>query len=100
MSNSMVMDLTKGSIAKLLLKFAFPLFLSNTFTMAGCTIVGQNLGAKKYKRVPEILKTVTICSMIVCGLFTLVILIYPNRVFSAFIYDKKSLKSHQSLLCL
>ncbi|MBE7026593.1 MAG: MATE family efflux transporter [Ruminococcaceae bacterium] len=48
MSNSMVNDLTKGNVTKLLLKFAFPLFLSNAlqaiYNIVDMIVVGQYIG--------------------------------------------------------
>ncbi len=61
--------------------------VSNSFTTAGSAMVGQNLGAKKDERIPEILKTVTVCGFIVSGAAALAILFFPNQVFSAFTSD-------------
>ncbi|MBR5236275.1 MAG: MATE family efflux transporter [Clostridia bacterium] len=61
--------------------------ISNSFTTAGSAMVGQNLGAKKDERIPEILKTVTICGFVVSGAAGLVILFFPQQVFSAFTGD-------------
>ncbi len=48
MSNTMVKDLTKGNVVKLLLAFAFPLFLSNAlqaiYNIVDMIVVGQCLG--------------------------------------------------------
>ena len=47
-SNTMVRDLTKGNVAKLLLQFAFPLFLSNAlqaiYNIVDMMVVGQCIG--------------------------------------------------------
>lgn len=58
--------------------------VSNSFTTAGASMVGQNLGAKKYKRVPQIMSVVFICGMIISAVFTLVIWLFPDGVFSIF----------------
>ena len=58
--------------------------VSNSFTTAGASMVGQNLGAKKYKRVPQIMSVVFICGMIISTVFTLVIWFFPDGVFSIF----------------
>lgn len=58
--------------------------VSNSFTTAGASMVGQNLGAKKYKRVPQIMSVVFICGMIISTVFTLVIWLFPDGVFSIF----------------
>ncbi len=66
--------------------------VSNSFTTAGSAMVGQNLGAKKDDRVPEILKTVSICSMIISVVLSLVLAIFPSSVFSAFTSDTRVLE--------
>ncbi len=49
MSNAIVKDLTRGSVAKTLLKFAFPLFLSNAlqaiYNIVDMIVVGQFIGS-------------------------------------------------------
>lgn len=61
--------------------------VSNSFTTAGASMVGQNLGAKKYQRVPQIMGVVFICGMIISLVLTLVVLLFPNAVFSVFTTD-------------
>ena len=61
--------------------------ISNSFTTAGSAMVGQNLGAKKYERVPEILKTVAIFSFAITGVLCAVMLIFPKQVYGAFTSD-------------
>ena len=61
--------------------------ISNSFTTAGSAMVGQNLGAKKYERIPEILKTVTVFSFGVIGALCFVMLVFPNQVYGAFTND-------------
>ncbi len=65
--------------------------VSNSFTAAGSAMVGQNLGAKKDERIPLILKTVGMCGTIISTVFSLVILVFPNIVFSAFTSDAQVL---------
>ena len=61
--------------------------VSNSFTTAGSSMVGQNLGAKKYKRVPQIMGVVCVCGMIISVVLTLVVLLFPDAVFSIFTTD-------------
>ena len=61
--------------------------ISNSFTTAGSAMVGQNLGARKYERIPEILKTVAVFSFGVIGALCVVMLVFPNQVYSAFTSD-------------
>ena len=65
--------------------------VSNSFTTAGSAMVGQNLGAKKDERIPEILKTVGICGTVIATIFTVVVCVFPNAVFGAFTSDKEVL---------
>ncbi len=65
--------------------------VSNSFTTAGSAMVGQNLGAKKDERIPEILKTVGICGTVIATIFTVVVYVFPNAVFGAFTRDKEVL---------
>lgn len=65
--------------------------VSNSFTTAGSAMVGQNLGAKKDERIPSILMTVMYCGMIITILCTIVMLVFPNQVFSAFTSDPEVL---------
>ncbi len=65
--------------------------VSNSFTTAGSAMVGQNLGAKKDERIPQILKTVGICGTVIATIFTVVVYVFPNAVFGAFTSDKEVL---------
>lgn len=61
--------------------------VSNSFTTAGSTMVGQNLGARKYDRVPRILNTVTVCSMLISTICAAAMLIFPQQIFDMFTPD-------------
>ena len=65
--------------------------VSNSFTTAGSAMVGQNLGAKKDERIPQILKTVGVCGTVIATIFTVVVCVFPNAVFGAFTSDKEVL---------
>ena len=61
--------------------------VSMSFTTAGSSMVGQNLGAGKYDRIPRILGTI---AAIVMGLFTVlsaVVLLIPSQLFGMFTSD-------------
>lgn len=72
--------------------------VSNSFTTAGSAMVGQNLGAKKDGRVPEILRTVAVCSTIIAVVLTVVMTVFPNQVFETFTSDKDVLKNASLLI--
>lgn len=61
--------------------------ISQSFTTAGSTMVGQNLGARKYKRVNETLFTILIIGLGFALLFTSVMLLWPEGVYGMFTPD-------------
>jgi len=54
-------------------------------------MVGQNLGAKKYERVPRILNTVGICSMAISTVCTLAMAFFSKPIFDMFTTDAQVL---------
>ena len=58
--------------------------VSNSFTTAGSSMVGQNLGARKYERVPRILGTVIASTVIVSTVCTLAIAFFSAPIFRMF----------------
>lgn len=61
--------------------------ISQSFTTAGSTMVGQNLGARKYKRVNETLLTILLVGMGFAALFTAVMVLWPEGVYGMFTPD-------------
>ena len=61
--------------------------VSNSFTTAGSSMVGQNLGARKYERVPVIMRTVLVCGMIVSTVFALAMIFFSQQIFDLFTTD-------------
>lgn len=58
--------------------------ISNSVNTAGSSMVGQNIGARKYNRVPRIMVTafcITMCSSL---LLTAGVLLFPRQVFGIF----------------
>lgn len=58
--------------------------ISNALNTAGSTIVAQNIGARKYKRVPTIVYTVGGITCSIALALTLTTLIFPDFVFGLF----------------
>ena len=54
---------------------------------AGASMVGQNLGAQKYERVPKIMRTVLVCGLIVSGICTVAVLFFSKTIFAMFTTD-------------
>ena len=72
--------------------------VSNSFTTAGSSMVGQNLGAQKYDRVPKIMRTVGVCGMLVAGLFSLALAFFSEPIFDMFTTDQAVLASAYLLI--
>lgn len=61
--------------------------VSNSFTTAGSSMVGQNLGARKFERVPKILYTVLWCGLAISVVFTAVMVFFSEPLFRLFTSD-------------
>lgn len=61
--------------------------LSNSMTTAAASMVGQNLGAKKYKRVPKILFWAFAFSAIMSVFCSILLYLYPEKLFLLFTKD-------------
>ena len=61
--------------------------VSMSFTAAGSSMVGQNLGAKKYERVPRILATIAVIGLAMFSVMTVVMIAIPEKVFGMFTRD-------------
>lgn len=72
--------------------------VSNSFTTAGSSMVGQNLGAEKYDRVPRILQTVLLCGTAIAVFLSGVILLFPDQVFILFTRDSMVLATASILI--
>jgi len=72
--------------------------VSNSFTAAGSTMVGQNLGARKYQRVPAILKVVGMCGMLISTVIALVMLFFSQPIFAMFTTDAQVLATASILI--
>lgn len=65
--------------------------VSQSFTTAGSTMVGQTLGAKKYERVPKIMKVVLYCSLLISTILAVVLFFFSEPIFKMFTNDKEVL---------
>ena len=72
--------------------------VSNSFTAAGSTMVGQNLGAKQYERVPKIMRTVGFCSLLISTVCALGIGIFQGSFYQLFTSDTEVLAVANILL--
>jgi len=58
--------------------------VSNSLNAAGSSMVGQNIGAGEYKRVPRIFMRVFAISAVISVLLSVVLCLFPEAVFSIF----------------
>ena len=65
--------------------------VSQSFTTAGSTMVGQSLGAKKYDRVPKIMKVVLLCSVLISTVLSATLFFFSEPIFRMFTSDKEVL---------
>ncbi|MBO5203425.1 MAG: MATE family efflux transporter [Clostridia bacterium] len=60
---------------------------SNSLNTAGSSMVGQNIGAGKYKRVPRISLAIAAVTFTIASLLSAAILLFPNTIFGIFTKD-------------
>ena len=65
--------------------------VSQSFTTAGSTMVGQSLGAKKYDRVPKIMKVVLFSSVLISTVLAVALFFFSEHIFSMFTGDEEVL---------
>lgn len=65
--------------------------VSQSFTTAGSTMVGQSLGAKKYDRVPQIMKVVLYCSVLISTVLSATLFFFSEPIFRMFTGDEEVL---------
>ncbi|MDO4978089.1 MAG: MATE family efflux transporter [Eubacteriales bacterium] len=63
--------------------------LSNSLTTAAASMVGQNLGARKHKRVPKILLWAFLSAFVIESIYVLVLVTMPDLIFSLFTQDQE-----------
>ena len=66
-------------------------YIVHGFTTAGSSMVAQCIGAKKYKRVTNVILTLLVFNGIVSGLFIVATVCWPRSVFGIFLSDPDAL---------
>ena len=61
--------------------------VSNSFTTAGSSMVGQNIGARKFDRVTRVVRCVGLTGLVVATAFSAVVLLFPTAVCEMFTSD-------------
>jgi len=67
--------------------------LSQSITTAAGSMVGQNLGAKKYKRIPKILLSASGSTLVIVSFYIAAMLTFPERMVGLFTSDETILAS-------
>lgn len=62
--------------------------LSNSLNTAGSSMVGQNIGAKQFGRVPKIMATLFASGLCISAVMSVVIYLFPEQVFGLFTSDR------------
>ena len=65
--------------------------VSQSFTTAGSSMIGQNLGAEKYDRVPKIMKVVLCCSLLISTILAAALFVFSEPIFRMFTTDEEVL---------
>ena len=65
--------------------------ISQSFTAAGSTMVGQNLGAREYRRVNQILTAIAAFCIGLSSLLTVAMLLWPDAIYGIFTTDAEVL---------
>ncbi|MCD8009537.1 MAG: MATE family efflux transporter [Lachnospiraceae bacterium] len=63
--------------------------ISNAVNTAGSSMVGQNIGARKYRRVPQIMRTAFVVTLTTSTVMTVAMLLFPRQIFGIFISEEE-----------
>lgn len=67
------------------------ILFSSSFNTAGSSMIGQNIGAEKYERVPVIMNATFVLTLITSIILSVAVVGFPGKVFGAFTSDKEVL---------
>lgn len=73
---------------------------SNAVNMSGSTMIGQNIGAERYDRVPKIMRTAFFITVSIAAALSLVLVLAPKAVFGIFTSDADVLNASMQMLFL
>jgi putative MATE family efflux protein len=65
--------------------------ISNAVNTAGSSMVGQNIGAEKYERIPHIIKTIFVFTSFAAFFMSAALLAFPSQIFSIFTSESEVL---------
>lgn len=72
--------------------------VSNSMNAAGSSMVGQNIGAKKYDRVKKILLSIAVITCSIAILFSVLIILFPTQIYGMFTSDAEVIEIGNSYL--
>lgn len=58
--------------------------ISNALNTAGSSMVGQNIGAKTFRRVPKIAMTIGASTLVIASVLSALVLLFPRQIFGIF----------------
>ena len=61
-------------------------------------MVGQNIGAKKYHRIPKIMKTAFVLVFAIDFVLSLLLIFFPDFVFGIFTSDKEVIEASMAMI--
>jgi Na+-driven multidrug efflux pump len=65
---------------------------TSSLSTAGATMIGQNIGAEKYERVPKVILSSFVVDAVVCGAMGLCVALFPRAVFGLFAKEADTLE--------
>lgn len=68
---------------------SFSNLVSNSLNTAGSSMVGQNIGAGEYRRVPRIMGVIALFSTGIAVVFSAIFLLFPQQVYSVFTTEQE-----------
>ena len=67
--------------------------LTHSLSTAGGSMIGQNIGAEKYERVPKVILWSLICDGVIAVILGLAVVLFPNAVFGLFTDEPATLEA-------
>ena len=67
-------------------------FFANAITLSASSMIGQNIGARKYDRVPRIIRDSFMINAFTCSFLIFSILLFPGEIFGLFTDDPEILQ--------
>lgn len=74
--------------------------VSNAINVSCSTMIGQNIGAEKYERVPKIMRIAFSITFSFCVIFSFVVVVFPDVLFGLFTAEEGVLEACKSMTFL